>query len=840
MESQWQAKLTAITDLDNRLVALKSAANDYDERSELLARSATSSKEEVATITNTSTAATGVYSLAVGKNIQERIGSRTYNSTLGIGATHEVNKDGHPVYDTGLVILNGNDYTTESDYHEIDLETGYPVDSSGNVIANIDNYIETDPDNFYYPPLTIKMGDKEMVLAYKKDAAPGEVGFYSGDLTMEELVETINATAQSDPDNMPKIKAEVIFDKNRDVNGTKVDFQRLVINGLEGGQKNHIHISDPTDLSLDKTFIDEPGTSSWFGSSKVKINVSGEYTGSVNKTITVVATKCKDGGVIGQNDIEISWADTQGNKGNFKLRADHWAHDNNSLKEDVELTQGVKINFSAPTGSVVIQNEAFTIDCQNPVMQKAADIGLAQTDKWVHQGVPDLTSPVQSGSGGVFAYSYAGKEYSVAVNAGLGLQGLVDKINNDSNNPGIIASVLNDGMGTATSYKLVLTGHKAGAENSIKILDTTKINNIDFGADTFSHAREASNSMCRIDGYPDDGISWIQRPNNEIGDVLDGVVMTLQGVGETQITIQNNVTEMANRIKSIVEAINYAKTYIKDQTKFTGAKVVSKWNEQTQMFERTTSEGEDASGNRSSEASGIMIGNYGFQISQSTIDNLMTKPIFTYEDYIKALDPDGEKQALYPVEVEDEERDGPSQKGIYKEYLDKHGLLYTSLHQIGIESDPNNKGLYTVKESTLTEALSKNPEAVIKLFTFTPHDDDGISLKPVYEDEDDRYRIGGFNIMMGYTMGDLTRSNDVIDSTTGEVTQSAKGIMKVLAQNYANIMSGIDEKIDRETRRRSMFRQRQEDKFARLETLLASLNDQSTKIQSQIDKLNES
>ena len=820
-KSQWQAKLNSITTLDTRLVALKGAAEDYDERSELLARAANSSDESVATVVNTSTAATGVYSITVGENVQERIGSKTYDSTKGIGSSHAVNENGHPVGSDGKVLLNGAVYTGESDFFRFDAETGYPVTAADKPIANIDAYLESDPDNFYHPPLVISMGGKEMKLEYKPGATPGEVGFYSGDLTMEELVESINATIQSDPTNMPNISAEVIYDKTRN----SVDYQRLVINGLEGGQKNHISVSDPTDLSLDKKSIDDPVTSSWIGS-EPKVVVSGDYSGNTNKTITLVVTKASGNGILGSDDITFDWADTAGNSGTFTVSAADWDVGNNCLKEDVELLQGVKVNFQGAGQNRMIATNAVTIDCQTPVMQKAADIGLAQTDKWVHRGMADMTSPVQSGGTGLFAYSYCGKEYSVAVSDGLGLQGLVDKINSDEKNPGVIASVLNDGMGTATSYKLVLTGHKEGAEYAVEVLDSTKLT-ADFGADTFTHAREASNSMCRVDGYPDDGISWIQRPNNEVGDVLDGVVVSLQGVGETQITVQNNVTEMKNRITSIVEALNYAKTYIKEQTSYGGGKLVSKWNENTQMFERQTEGGEE---------NGLMIGNYGFQITQSTIDELVTRQIFSRQDYIKAIDPDNEAESKLPVSVDNEERDGPSQEGLYKAYLEKNGLIYTRLSDIGIVSDPDNKGLYRIEDSKLTEALTKNPEAVIKLFTFTPPEE-GFPTVTKYDDEKPRTPIGGFCVNMNYAMGDLTRATDVVDPETGQMKQPAKGIMKVLAENYNGIMSGIDVKISRETTRIAKYRQRLEDKFARLETLLASLNDQSTKIQSQIDSL---
>ena len=894
-QSQWQAKLESINNLDVRLTALKTASNDYGTRDKLLARVATSSDEKVATITNTSTAATGVYTVEVGKDVVEKIGSRTCKDGDPIGGGVAKNSAGQLLDDDGKIIGDANAANTNIiTYLETKLgESGITYDGTSDflhsdgttvlarykplaippAIVKVDSGVEgqdllvvadtknnksrlefitsdngtviaTDnptPAHLYNPPLTISMGGKTLTLTYATGAVPGAADFYNETFTMEQLADTINQTvATKTPtvnDDPPDISAEVVFDKKRGAD----DYSRLVITGGEGGTKNHITVSDPSDLCLDRNSIDDPVTTSWLGSKATpSVDPSSQYTGHVNKTITVVATKFKGNAELGVDDIQFNWADTEGNSGEFIVRAADWDPVGDCLINPIELLQGVKINLAGKDSgnNYMIMNEAFTIDCQAPVMQKAADIGLAQTDKWVHQGVGDLTSPINTGGTGAFAYSYAGREYSVTFGE-VTLQGLVDKINNDSKNPGVIASVLNDGMGTATSYKLVLTGYKEGAENGIRILDSTKLSGMSTTPDTWTHAREASNSMCRVDGYPNDGISWIQRSTNEVGDVLQGVVITLQGPGETQITVQNNVTEMTNRIKSIVEAVNFAKTYIKEQTKFSGAKLTSKWNEKTQMFERVNEAGKDADGKTSSDSSGIMMGNYGFQISQSSIDQLMTKEIFTRQEYILGLDggdPKG-KYSKLPVRVEDEARDGPSQEGLYQEYLDQHGLIYTRLSDIGIASDHSQQGQYIVEESKLKEALTKNPEAVMKLFTFKPGDDEMSQFKK-YADEDNRVRIGGFCVNMGYAMGDLTRNTDVIDKETGEVTEGAKGITKVLAENYSGIISGIDKKIAREEKRIGMVRTRLEDKFARLETLLASLENQSTKIKAQLDQMN--
>lgn len=816
-KADWQAKLESIQTLNTRLDALKQGARSYDERSKLLSRKATSSDEKVVSITNTSTAATGVYSVEVADKVQEKIASKTFKENSAIGISHKVDKNGHPVGIDGRYIVDNSSSAKIGEDAD-----GNPIDVNGDIIFS------SDPNDFYYPPLTISMGGKTLSLEYKADGT----GDFTENTTMEELADIISAKITAPGYDGPNIRVDAMFDKNRSENATSVKYNRLVITGLDAGKANHITVSDPTDMCLDRTSIDAPVTNSLVGSNiKPYVTEDSTYTGLVNKTFTFVCTNLNGNGILGTDDMEFSWADTEGKKGKFVIKAADWDHTNNCLKEDIEIAQGLKINIGGATiGNTRMQkNEAFTIDCQAPVLQKAADSGLAQTDKWVHKGFADLTSPVTKGNDGKFVFSYAGKEYSIKIKDGLGLSGLAEAINSSQDNPGVVASVLNDGMGTATSYKLVLTGAHSGAENGISISDKTNLTVLDCSPDKFEHAREASNSMCRIDGYPNDGESWIQRSANTVGDVLDGIVLTLEGVGTSSIVIQNDVTDMKTKIKQIVEAVNYAKTYIKEQTAWGEGKFTSEWDEKTQQFIRKTTGGKSDTG--------IMIGNYGFQISQSTIDGLMTKPIISMEEYILALDPEKENQYTYPKRKVDETVEGQSQERLYEEFLERNGLIYTRLSDIGIVSDPKQQGQYVIEESKLTEALSKNPEAVIKLFTFTPPDDEKLSKYTPLADENARPRIGGFNVMMGYAMSDLTRSNDVIDSKTGDVLKPAKGITTVLAENYQNIIKGIGDKITRETVRIKMVRSRLEAKFSRLETLLSNLNNQSTKIAAQIEQL---
>ncbi|GHV56618.1 hypothetical protein FACS189460_1720 [Deltaproteobacteria bacterium] len=848
-QNEWKKKLTAITELDTRLGALKLDAQSYDAREELLSRASSSSDEKVVTLTNLSTAATGIYEVEVGANIREKVGSKTYQNSKAIGGStintvdlsgvvggapgdHDalLGPDGKPVLLPGAA-KSPTTPLGANEYYDVD-SGGYPIDdqSPPNILYNLLTYVNsagepaemggaliTDdfPPGSGLQPFTITLGGQTLTLKYNAQAAPGNAaGHYNGAFTMRELADTINATVAAPGYAGPNIKAEILYDKTRQGD----DYSRLVITGGEGGSANHITISDPTDLGLDRKNFDDPVTTSLVGTTALpRVVDNAAYTGCGNKTVTFVATST---GTLGQNDIAFSWADTEGNRGSFTLKAADWDSVAGRMTNDIEIIQGLKLNFGYGSNGSFVANEAFTIDCQTPVMQQAADSGLATTDKWIHRGWPDQTSPVTFGAAGKFDFSYAGLNYSVPVADGLGLSALADAINNHAKNPGVIATIINDGMGTATSYKLVLTGVDSGVEHGIEILSTTSLNRMDCSPASFDHARRASNSMSRIDGYPNDGVSWLQRPTNEVGDAVDGTVITLVGPGKSTITIRNNVSDMENKIKALVTSVNTTKAYIKQQTKWGEGKLVSNVLADGTL-ERATEGGEE---------SGIMIGNYGFQIALSELDKLMTKAIFTRAEYIQAIDPGRERQYLLPQ---------AEQQALYDQYLEANGLIYTRLSDIGIASNHDQAGTYTIEESKLRECLTKNPEAVIKLFTFVPPETD-MSRVVVHEDEEARPRLAGFGVQLGYRMSDLTRSSDVINPSTGEVVKPAKGITKVLGENYADIISGIDTKIAREKKRIEMYRQRMEQKFARLETALAQLNNTSESVSAQLAQLSGS
>jgi flagellar capping protein FliD len=136
-----------------------------------------------------------------------------------------------------------------------------------------------------------------------------------------------------------------------------------------------------------------------------------------------------------------------------------------------------------------------------------------------------------------------------------------------------------------------------------------------------------------------------------------------------------------------------------------------------------------------------------------------------------------------------------------------------------------------VDQSKLLECINANPDAVVKLFTFSGEFADKDS-----SGKDVLVSVKGIALDMNEIMTKLTSDTDVTDSE-GNVIQKGKGILVTLQENYEGIIKNINEKIAREERRIDMVRQRLTDKFNRLEVALQELEAQQSKLQSSIDSL---
>lgn len=256
-----------------------------------------------------------------------------------------------------------------------------------------------------------------------------------------------------------------------------------------------------------------------------------------------------------------------------------------------------------------------------------------------------------------------GETISVSVPAGTTLEGLVDLVNADIDASGNVeADLMYDG----SEYFFVLKSEDAGADNVIAITDTGDLDGFDLS--NFTNTQTGQNSRIKVDGFPTDTDSWIERDSNSIDDVIDGITFDLQETTDGEeaiISVSYDTDEMADTISTFIESVNQI---ILDIQVLTGRV--------------TEEEDEDVDDT-------YTIDSYAMDIIYGEIKSILSTGALGFSRY-------------------DEETGGDT---------------YNALSQIGIYTDTDEGsdtfGQLLIDDDELEEALDNDPEAVAMMFCAT-------------------------------------------------------------------------------------------------------------------------
>lgn len=179
---------------------------------------------------------------------------------------------------------------------------------------------------------------------------------------------------------------------------------------------------------------------------------------------------------------------------------------------------------------------------------------LAKQNSWQSSGVAAADTVVGTSTGS-FAYTVNGTQSSVAVTATTTLQQLRDAINDDLNNPGVTASVMDDGSGTATAFHLVLVSKETGDAKAV----TIGTNNTSL---TFTEIQAAGTLDAQV---VINGLTYT-RASNTITDIISGVTLNLEAPGDSSLKITTDTASVKGKIVAMIEAYNAAKKEIADNS----------------------------------------------------------------------------------------------------------------------------------------------------------------------------------------------------------------------------------------------------------------------------------
>jgi flagellar hook-associated protein 2 len=161
------------------------------------------------------------------------------------------------------------------------------------------------------------------------------------------------------------------------------------------------------------------------------------------------------------------------------------------------------------------------------------------------------------GAGGTFIYTYDGVTRTINTGDGTTLSDLVGLINNDAENPGVSASLLQYDGGNGV-YHLVLSGKTTGEDYGITIDAGTTLMGFNDVGSNWTVTQQAQNAQVRVDGFP--AGAWIERSTNTISDVIPDVTLTLvntTATGESEmLTLTRSTSGLEEDLENLVAIYN--------------------------------------------------------------------------------------------------------------------------------------------------------------------------------------------------------------------------------------------------------------------------------------------
>ena len=455
------------------------------------------------------------------------------------------------------------------------------------------------------------------------------------------------------------------------------------------------------------------------------------------------------------------------------------------------------------------------------------------------------TAATALGTGKNMAYTLtdsAGNTHTVQVPSGSTMTELVDALN---------AGVAAAGTGFANASIALDSSGKIKAENIANIAGPGIKGSVTQSG-TWA-IQKASDAVFTVDNWP----QQLTSSSNTLSDVVEGLTITLRSAGTTNISVATDSDSVLKSIQSVLDAVNSVLVTI-----------------------NTLSDVEESSDSTSVSGSALT-GNYGVQLLSSRLKTTMSgKPAgfqnITGDDLLSGdLVASLSQIGIKTCSVEGDENYG----------------LFVIAPTAAVES------LQTMDQEAFNKALTDNVDALVNFFASkgqgsTSSSDfryanhiSGVAMAGTYDVSYDvsadgvisNVLIGGKpaaadssmegnwytctegdakslaiqidNLAEGSHSGTVSIKQGLVptmeDFFTKELRYSEydtdnNGALRILQENYQQIMSNIQDKIDKETTRLSNWETRQRAYFSRLETVLSKYEGIQSTLKSQISSLSSS
>lgn len=194
---------------------------------------------------------------------------------------------------------------------------------------------------------------------------------------------------------------------------------------------------------------------------------------------------------------------------------------------------------------------------------------LAQAHQVATQGFSDRDAQITQGTFSVQLGSQPAVEVTIDGTNNT-LQGLVDSVNLAQDD--VVASIVNDGTGGGSSFRMLLTSKKTGEANAISVTNNLAASSggavkpaFDFG----NPVQEAANAQIKLGSGA--GALTAESDTNRLEDVISGVTLDLlqADAGKTiSLQIAADTETAVGAVQDFVDAYNGIRGFVENQTRF--------------------------------------------------------------------------------------------------------------------------------------------------------------------------------------------------------------------------------------------------------------------------------
>jgi flagellar hook-associated protein 2 len=448
---------------------------------------------------------------------------------------------------------------------------------------------------------------------------------------------------------------------------------------------------------------------------------------------------------------------------------------------------------------------------------------LASAEKEVHDGVVSKEDPLDVVAA-TFEYTYNGVTRTINTTDETSLETLVELINNDAENPGVSASILeHDGK-----YHLVLSGDDSGSDYAITIEAATTL--AGFAPGTFVETKTAQDCQVRVDGYP--AVGWIERSSNTLTDVIPGVTLTLYNTTaageEVTVNLSRDTSAVKSKIQSLVDEYNGIMAMVDEVTGYdeeTGESGLMQGDTILSMVTSQVRSGllGEMRGFEDVTDPYTLVGQLGLEfdkdgvltLDEDTLDDALS------EDYYGVLDLIGAQAT------------GVSSDETYIQFYSAHEDTQAGEYEVEVTFD---NGTITAarfrRVDTDTPGDWEDMTIDGNLLT-APTDSEGKYLQLTASSSDAGVATQTTNVRVkqGFA-GSMFESLEAI-------LDSSEGALKLKQDQYDRAMKDLDTRIEAQERRLEDKEERLRQKYARMEAALAKLDQYRAQVDAMVQSLSQ-